>query len=48
MLRTHKVAFSTSVRLDTPFYSLKSDGYGQEKVAHYIMPLSLNVGMVFH
>jgi hypothetical protein len=39
---------STSVRIDTPFYSLESGGgrYGAEPLAQYVAPISLNVGFL--
>ncbi len=42
-LRTHHTTFSVAARADNPFYNLKG---GRE--SHYIMPLSLNVAVLFH
>jgi opacity protein-like surface antigen len=59
MLRTHHVAFNVGVRIDTPFYELQPEntyeayamngtGMSEPAKAHYITPLSLNVGLIFH
>ena len=43
MLRTHHASFAASVRLDAPFFALRSGNESQ-----YVMPLSFNVGILFH
>ncbi len=57
MLRTHHTALSVSLRLDTPFYELEGrqtvrNEIGRtiatNNVSQYVMPLSLNLGLVFH
>jgi hypothetical protein len=44
-LRTHHTAFNIAARMDMPFYALKT---ASKSESHYVMPLSLNVGVVFH
>ena|SRR5688572_8901194 len=59
VLRTHHTTFSISARADLPFFALASEvpaydySYGQGKTTYaletrYIVPLSLNVGVLFH
>lgn len=43
LLRTHSVAMVTSVRADLPFYALRSGS-----TSTYVIPVSLNLGLVFH
>jgi hypothetical protein len=43
MLRTHHMGFTTSLRADTPFYALEGSSLKQ-----YVVPLSLNLGLIFH
>lgn len=43
MLRTHHAAFSVSLRVDAPMFALKGGGDSR-----YVMPASLNVGILFH
>lgn len=42
-LRTHRIGFTASLRMDAPLYALKESG-DQE----YVLPTSLMVGMQFH
>jgi hypothetical protein len=57
MLRTHHTALSVSFRLDMPFYELEGrqivradtgQVLASNNVSQYVMPLSLNLGLVFH
>jgi hypothetical protein len=55
MLRTHHVGVMASLRADLPFYQLQGTDYLQvgrgsssQKVADYVVPVSLNLGMMFH
>lgn len=43
LMRTHHTAASISARVDAPLFALK--GYGESQ---YVMPASLNVGLLFH
>jgi hypothetical protein len=42
-LRTHRVGFTTAVRLDLPLYTVKDNGSSE-----YVLPVSLVIGMQFH
>lgn len=56
MFRTHHMALAVSLRLDMPFYELQGSTYVYSQTgpgsrvedSRYVMPLSLNVGFVFH
>ncbi len=59
LLRTHHVGFSASARADLPFYALKGSGDTRWDTATaqyvrsadssmYLVPVSINVGMIFH
>ncbi len=43
LLRSHHTAASLSVRVDTPFFEIAS-----RDASAYVMPASLNVGLLFH
>ena len=43
LLRTHSVGMATSLRVDAPFYALKT-----ANASTYAVPLSLNLGLLFH
>jgi outer membrane protein W len=53
--RTHHTGFNVAVRADLPFYKLASESSnyssGQETITSesaYVVPLSFNVGIIFH
>ncbi len=60
MLRTQRVTFTASLRLDLPFYALEGNSYSDtyaygtyptatsSRSSQYVMPLSFNVGLLFH
>ena len=43
LLRTHSVAMAASVRSDVPFFALQS-----ASTSTYVVPLSFNLGLLFH
>ncbi|MBX3226729.1 MAG: hypothetical protein KIT84_39085 [Labilithrix sp.] len=52
-LRSHHMGLVVAARLDLPFYELEGSNYNPdllraEKVSAYTMPISLQVGLVFH